>query len=240
MSILKIFWKEIAEAQENLNFERVRKLYKKVSRLLFLAGAVVSGFLIPWSTDLITVALGTAYLDGALPLSIMFLYPLHQSLAQVNITMLLASGRTKIRLAISGIFVGLGIPATYLVLAPETALIPGLGMGALGMAVKMVIIQFFVVNIGTWWLARIYEWKIDWKHQFVCGGSIFLVGWMSYEVTFWLGAMFNIGLIPRAIMTFLIYSPIVGLIIWFVPGLAGLSQQEMKAKASIILKFARP
>ena len=240
MSILKIFWKEIAEAQENLNFERVRKLYKKVSRLLFLAGAVVSGFLIPWSTDLITVVLGTAYLDGALPLSIMFLYPLHQSLAQVNITMLLASGRTKIRLAISGIFVGLGIPATYLVLAPETALIPGLGMGALGMAVKMVIIQFFVVNIGAWWLARIYEWKIDWKHQFVCGGSIFLVGWMSYEVTFWLGAMFNIGLIPRAIMTFLIYSPIVGLIIWFVPGLAGLSQQEMKAKASIILKFARP
>ena len=232
-SILKIFWKEIAEAQENSDIERISKLYKKISRLLFVVGAVVSGFIIPWSTELIKVTLGSSFLAGSLPLAIMFLYPLHQSLAQINSTMLLASGRTKLLMTINAIFMAVSIPVTYLVLASEDALIPGFGLGAVGMAAKMVILQLVTVNVGAWWLAKIHGWQFDWKHQLVSMGSVFLVGWISYEITFWLGGLFNIGLIERPIISFFFYSPAIGLIIWFFPELVGFTKQEIKAYVSM-------
>jgi O-antigen/teichoic acid export membrane protein len=237
MSILKIFWKEIAEAQQNSDFERVRKLYKKISRLLFMVGVVVSGFLIPWSADLVGLTLGPAFLAGSLPLAIMLLYPLHQSLAQINAAMLLASSRTKLHLIISGIFMGVSIPVTYMVLAPEMAAIPGFGMGAVGMAIKMVVLQFIMVTVGSWWLAKINKWPYDWKYQLISAGSIFLVGWLSYELTFWLGTIFDIGLILRAVIASFVYAPLVGLIIWFFPELAGLSQQEVRLHIANALKF---
>ncbi len=240
MSILKIFWKEIAEAQQNSDLERIRKLYAKISRLLFVVGVVVSGFLIPWSADLVSITLGPAFLAGSLPLAIMFLYPLHQSLAQINGTMLLASSRTKLYLIITGIFMGVSIPVTYMVLAPETATIPGLSLGAVGMAIKMVVLQLIMVTVGSWWLAKINEWQFDWQYQLISVGSIFLVGWLSYELTFWLGTVLDIGLILRAVISLFVYAPVVGLIIWFFPELAGLTQQEIKSNASNILKFARP
>src|SRR5207247_2443660 len=46
-SMLKIFWKEIAEAQERGDRELMRRLYARVTRGLYFCGAFVSCFLIP-------------------------------------------------------------------------------------------------------------------------------------------------------------------------------------------------
>ena len=123
---------------------------------------------------------------------------------------------------------GISIPVTYLVLASETAVVPGFGLGALGMAVKMVVLQLIMVNVGSWWLARIYGWQFDWKYQWVILGNVLLAGWMSYEIASWLGAEVGMGLIARGVFALSIYSTVVGLLIWFLPRLTGLSQQEIK------------
>ena len=59
-SILSIFWKEIAEAHHRGDHARTGILYRKVSRLLFLVGAAIAGFLMPWSEELIRFILGAA------------------------------------------------------------------------------------------------------------------------------------------------------------------------------------
>src|SRR5207302_5348904 len=82
-SILSIFWKEIAEAHHRGDHVRTGMLYKKVSRLLFVIGAVIAGFLLPWAQDLLRLLLGAAYVGGPSTLAIMFLYPIHQSMGQI-------------------------------------------------------------------------------------------------------------------------------------------------------------
>jgi len=73
------------------------------------------------------------------------------------------------------------------VLAAGTATVPGFGHGDEN--------GYFPIDYGKYW--------------------ILLIGWILNDITFWLGAMFSIGLIPRAIMTLFLCSPMVGLVIWF-------------------------
>ncbi len=71
-SMLLVFWKEIAEANSLGNMERVRLLYRRVSRSLYFIGAVISCVMIPFSREILALLLGPAYQAAWLPLSLMF------------------------------------------------------------------------------------------------------------------------------------------------------------------------
>ena len=167
----------------------------------------------------------------------MLLFPLHQSLGQINIIMLLASGRTKMYLIFNTITMGVSIPVTYLVLAPGTAMVSGFGLGALGMVLKMVGLQLIMVNVVSWWLANIYGWQLDWKYQWIILGSVLFVGWVSYELASWIGVIMGMGLIAKGSDCFFVYGTVVGLLVWFFPRFAGLTQQEIKVHTANLLKI---
>jgi O-antigen/teichoic acid export membrane protein len=76
VSVLRILWKEIAEAHHQENIERVRMLYQRASRLLFFVGSFLAGGLQPLTEEILSLTVGQAYLSGALTMSIMLLYPL--------------------------------------------------------------------------------------------------------------------------------------------------------------------
>ena len=116
---MQIFWKEISDAIAKGNDERVKHLYKKVSRLLFFISAVIAGFLIPISDVILRNILGENYLGGALTLSIMFIYPVYQSMGQVGGTMLYASEKVSVQSIIGIVFMITSMIVTYLVLAPS-------------------------------------------------------------------------------------------------------------------------
>ena len=105
-SMLRIFWKEVAEANSNGDHARLGMLYQKVSRLLFLVGAMIAGFLMPWSEDLLRLILGASYVGGAATLTIMFLFPIHQSMGQIGGTLLYATERVTLRLVFGHHFHG--------------------------------------------------------------------------------------------------------------------------------------
>lgn len=165
-SILSIFWKEIAEAYKQNDHDRVGRLYHKVSRSLLMLGAVVACFLVPWSEQLTSLLLGSAYAAAWPILAVMFLYPVHQSLGQINATMFMACERTKpyMYLTLLGMFISM--PVTYFLLVPSDIwLVPGLGLGAFGLALKMVGLNVLLVNIQSWLLARYHQWKYEWTYQ---------------------------------------------------------------------------
>ena len=51
-SILRIFWKEIAEAVEQNNDDRIKDLFQRSTRILFTFSALISCLLIPWSKEI--------------------------------------------------------------------------------------------------------------------------------------------------------------------------------------------
>jgi O-antigen/teichoic acid export membrane protein len=225
-SILNVFWKEIAEAHQQGNRERVAALYRKVSRGLFFVAASVAGFLIPWSEDLLRLLLGPAYVGGATVLAIMLLYPLHQSMGQIGGTMLYATGRVRAQVTIGMLFMAASIVITYFVLAPAEAQPPGFGLGAEGLAGKMVILQLIAVNVVALYLARSMQIGFDWAYQALSGFGCLGLGWLAHLAAGSLPGI-SASIWIAMPMAAVLYICMLATLVWLSPSLAGLDRNDI-------------
>ena len=227
-SIMQIFWKEISDAIAKGNDERVKHLYKKVSRLLFFISAVIAGFLIPISDVILRNILGENYLGGALTLSIMFIYPVYQSMGQVGGTMLYASEKVSVQSIIGIVFMITSMIVTYLVLAPSNAAVAGLGLGSEGLALKMVIMQFIQVNITAYVISRMWNWKFDWIHQPISLICCLSLGWIVNAIaTGILGEIFSWFIV--LLISGCSYIFLVMLLIYILPWLIDMTRKEIRS-----------
>ncbi len=232
-SILSVFWKEIAASWAKQDHTRVAMLYHKVSRGLVILGAMMTGLLLPWSKQIVVIVLGQAYAQAWPVLAIMLLYPIHQSMGQIGGSMFLASGQTHKYMLVSTAVMLISIPFSYLVLAPTKGeWVPGLGMGAIGIATKMVLLGIVSVNIQAWVIARYSGWKFDWIFQVV--GIPMMVG-AGYFAKTMVGLLWNLDgfdltdlMIPVIVASF-IYVVLVMWIVWLLPWLIGMEREEMKS-----------
>jgi O-antigen/teichoic acid export membrane protein len=227
-SLLHIFWKEIAEAKEKGNLDLMQKLYSKASRFLFSLGAILAGLFFPWSEDIIRLSLGSSYVGGSSVLVLMLIFSAFASLAQINGSMLLASGKSKAHVVFGIIFMGISIPCSYFILASEDAYLPGLQLGSLGLAVKMLVFLILHVNVVSWWISRDHGWKFDWIYQVIALGGALGFGWLSFQCVENLSLLVSINLFFQAGLMLLLYCGFVGMMMWWMPWVAGVSRQEVK------------
>ena len=179
-SILNIFWKEIAVSWENHDLHRVKILYTKVNRLLIIFSAFCSGLLIPWSKEIITITLGIDF-SGAWPtLSIMLLYPIYQTMGQIGGSMFFAKGETRLQMYFTLASTLLSLPLTYFMLAPQSSF--GLDLGAIGIAIKMIMLSVFGANIQAWVISRLNGWSYDWLFQVLGIPLIIFCGFISKKI----------------------------------------------------------
>jgi O-antigen/teichoic acid export membrane protein len=244
-SMLSIFWKEVADSYSNGDMERVGRVYHRVTRALYLLVTIVACFLIPWSEDITKTVLGDEYREAWPVLAVMLFYPIHQSIGQINATMFLASERTDsyMRITLFGMIVSM--PASYFVLAlPSNSFVPGLGLGALGIALKMVVLNFSLVNLQSWLLSKYHHWKFDWLFQVIVAVSALLLSyamkWLGTQVVSPIGIA---SLFSEMILTMAIsgatYLLIIIAIIWIKPEIAGTDKQELQNLASSLLSRIR-
>jgi len=234
-SILNIFWKEIAEAHYRGDNARTGMLYRRISRVLFLVGASIAGFLCPWSNDLLRLILGAAYTGGALTLSIMFLYPIHQSLNQIGVTMLYATERVAVQVLVGIVFMVLSVGVTYLVLAPPQAPIPGLGLASVGLALKMVVLQLIQANVVAYIIARLWKWPFDWAYQPVGLLGCLALGWSARGAVLGIGG----GSWPFPLVMALdavLYGLLLAVFVYALPWLTGSTRAELVLDAGTLLR----
>lgn len=186
-SILNVFWKEIAEARQRGDQEALRLLYTRARRSLYCFAALVSCFLIPYSREIVALFVGNEYAAGWPVLAVMFLYPIHQSLGQLLATFFYATAETRAYTSFGIAMMLSSIPIVYLVLAPPTSRIPGLGLGALGLAAAMVVLQIGSITVQSWWVARVHGWPGDTLFQLVVAvlfiGIAFVSRWIAAAMT---------------------------------------------------------
>lgn len=233
-ALLNIFWKEIAEAKENRNWQLMQTLYRKVSRLLFTMGAIIAGFLIPWSPKIIQFILGKPYDHGAPVLVVMLIFSVFNSVAQVNSSMLLATSKTKAHLVLGSVLMIANFPIAYFLLAPKSMVIPGLEMGSLGLALKMVLHIVFHVNLLSWWIARDNKWKFDWFYPLVALGVSVVLGFISFESSMFLSGFLSLNIFVTGILALFLYVALSGIMLFSMPWLIGFSHEEINSKFKII------
>ncbi len=229
-SILNIMWKEIAEAYEVKNIARVEVLYHRSCRVLYFFGAFLAGALQPLVPFIVDRALGSIYLGSAITLSIMLLYPVHQSLGQINGMTMLASGKTKEYSLVSSFSMLLSFVALYVMLAPSSMPIPGFHLGSHGLALKQVGMQLLSVNLLGWMIARALGWKFDWLYQVQTLGACLTIGWISYFLIFKIILEDN-SLLAKLICMQSLYFFLILITLFRIPSLVGLSREALKFNA---------
>ena len=223
-SVLKVLWKEVSEANELGNDKKLFKIYITTNSILFALGAMISGYLIPWSSEIIILLLGKEYLDGALILSVMFLYPIHQSLGQINGTMYLAIEKTKIYAKIGSIWLILSTVCSYFLLASKDSIIPGLGMAGLGLSLKMLIMQFIQVNFYMYVLSKIKSWSFNITYQFV---GIFSFTFFGFCAKYLSVDLINFNIWISFIVSLMIFLAMSLILFYSFPGLLNSNRQEI-------------
>jgi O-antigen/teichoic acid export membrane protein len=180
ISLLKILWKEIAEAHHLQDSARVNYLFNKTNKILYVFGAILSCFFIPWIKEILDFFFGENYKSALIPMTIMFIYPIHQSIGQVIGTMYLALGLSKEYVIIGIIFMVISIFISYLLLAPRTSLFPGLALASSGLAIKMVLMQIISANVYIWWLSKKLKFNFNFLFQFYALIIFLLIGYTSF------------------------------------------------------------
>jgi O-antigen/teichoic acid export membrane protein len=177
-SILKVFWKEVAEARERQDHQRVRRLYDSLSRGLYFASAWISCLFIPYSREILKWTLGPSYEAAWLTLGLMFLYPIYQSLGQITGTFFYATGDTGRYAKVGLLMMGVSIPVTYLLLASPSAVVPGLGLAAVGLALKLVVLASIGVNLQVYLITKVNGWEFEYSYQVVVLACLLGLGWL--------------------------------------------------------------
>ncbi len=228
-SMLRVFWKEIAEANSFGNMERVRLLYNQVSRSLYFVSAVISCLMIPFTRDILALLLGPSYQDAWLPLGLMLLYPMHQALGQINGTMLYSMGKTHARSTAGLINMAISIPTVYILLAPKSAMIPGLQLGAVGLALKMVACQLITVNLMAFFVARYIKAAFNWTHQINVLLLLLPIGFLSkfFSKGILSLASFDGYIILVMAISGIFYLVIVSFLVCYFPAIAGLNRDQI-------------
>jgi O-antigen/teichoic acid export membrane protein len=210
----------------------MQDFYKKTNRILYFIGAFIAGFCIPWSEEILQISAGGEYIDGKTTFILMLIYPVHQCLGQINGAVLLATEKVKLQNLAGVIFIIISLLVAYYALAPEGLFIPGLNLGSQGLAWKMIIMQFFQVNIISYMIARIFKWKYDWLYQFYVLGVVILI---SFLIKFLLIKLL-LSMYLVIILSFILYSMITAALLYVFPYLIlGIKKEEFKDLISSFL-----
>ena len=123
----------------------MKNLFMGYVPLLYTLTAFFSVFVSVEAFNLSLLYGGEQFRGTGAVLSVISIYPIHQTYGQLSGSVFLASNQTKLLRNTSIVSRLIGIPITFLLLLPTSYL--GLNLGALGLAIKMIIYQFIMINI---------------------------------------------------------------------------------------------
>jgi O-antigen/teichoic acid export membrane protein len=160
-SIIRVFWKEIAEADYQGDVKKVIRLYNICSRSLFVFCSIVACVIVPLIPELVRLTLGDSYSLGVNAICVMLVYPIFQSLIQLQATFFYAILEIKTYVTISCFSFILGVPVSLYLISDQNFLFDCLGLGAFGLSIKLVLVGYITTNIFAWYASRLRKVKFD-------------------------------------------------------------------------------
>jgi O-antigen/teichoic acid export membrane protein len=168
-SMIRVLWKEIAEALHENRSDLAMQLYTRSKHALFFISTGIAGFLAPWSQEIFFLILGTSFVGAAPALVILLISAAYQTLGQIEGTLLLASEKTQTGVWLNFLMTPIGVALSYVLIAAPFGISSwsstDAGHGAVGLALKVLATQFFSVNILGYLLCRRMNWVFEWAYQ---------------------------------------------------------------------------
>lgn len=150
-----IIMREFSKSHEQKDLETMRKLFYRYIPMLYSIAAFFAVFISVQSENVLMIFTDEKFKNAFLVLVIMALYPIHQTYGQLSGSIFYATGQTKLMRNLALFTMPLGMLATFI-------LVYVFDFGAVGLAWKMILIQFVGVNIQLYFNAKLLQ--LDMKH----------------------------------------------------------------------------
>lgn len=236
-SMMRVFWKEVAEANNERDLSRLATLYQSVNAGFFLFAVVISCYFLPFSKTIITVTVGEAYAGGHWTLALMLVYPIHQTLGQIVLTFFFATRMVAVSSAFGIFFMVAGSALSYFLLSPVGLNMSATGHASLAIASKLVAIQFIQITLMQFYLAKKFNWTFSFVGQLKVFITLLATGALSRYVA-WL-LVSNFGWLAEMITAGIFFGCAVVVLIKIHPNTVGLSPRQIydfKAQISQFLQ----
>lgn len=221
-----LIMRELSIAWGRKDLEHMGSLLTRFAPMLFAVAAWFSCFSIVEAKALVHFFGGTEFLSAILPVQIMALYPAHQAYGQLASSVFHATAKTKTLRNLSFIEHLGGMVLVWFFLAPPAY--GGLGWGAVGLALKIVITQAIMVNLLFWMASKLIPLKF-WKNLGLQG--LILIAFVSLA---WLGQQLVALIVPESLfylwkffLSGMMYSCLSGLALLLCPQLFGCTREDL-------------
>jgi O-antigen/teichoic acid export membrane protein len=215
--------REFAVAFGEQNKKKMRDLFVRYIPMLYSIAAFFSIYVSFNASRVGMVFGGSKFQNASFAIAIMAFYPIHQTYGQLSGAVFLATGQTTLYRNIGITFMLLGLPITYLLLAPPTML--GLNLGAVGLTIKMVCLQFLAVNVQLVFNARYLELPLR-KLMFHQIYSIIVLGVIAYLSAAVIDH-FVVNNLIAVILSGTLYTVCVIGTLFFTPSVFSLTREEL-------------
>ncbi|MCE0558571.1 hypothetical protein [Motilimonas sp. E26] len=145
-----IIMREFSKSIHSGKLKEVRSIFLSYSPRLYLVSAFFCVFIMMNATDLLLVFSDDRYFDAHVSLMIMAFYPLHQTYGQISSSLFFASEKVRLYRNIGLFYTLIGVAISFLTLS-------FFELGAMGLAIKMILIQFFGVNTQLYFNSKYLE-----------------------------------------------------------------------------------
>lgn len=152
-SMAPVFSQSIASAHASGDMQRVRDLFGRV-RVFYFTAAFISIFFAFHAKEIVFLVGGDEYGGATLPVTVMMLYPIHQAFGQLFGSAVLSMQFTGIYRNVSILTSSAGLVLSVFLVAPPGSGVPGLDMGAAGLAIKVVVLQVLSSNLMLFYACR--------------------------------------------------------------------------------------
>jgi O-antigen/teichoic acid export membrane protein len=207
--------------------KEMARLFRRYIPLLYSTAAFFGCFASVQAAKLTYIFGGHSFADAAIPVMIMALYPIHQTYGQLSGSIFYATGQTALYRNIGMIYYALSLPMAYFFLAPTENY--GLNAGAVGLAVKFLIVNFILVNVQLYFNARYLNLKfIKYVgHQIVC--VVCLIG-LAFLTRFFFDGFLGLqnSIWVSFIASGVFYTVLVAGMIYLFPIIAGLKSDDVR------------
>ena len=159
--------REFAVAFGDKNIPKMRSLFVKNIPLLYTVAAIISVFLCSHANVLTQIIGGEDFNEAGVAVSLMILYPIHQTYGQLSGAVFYSTGQTKLYRNIGLCTMVSGLLVSFLLIGPQK--FHGLDLGALGLAIKMIVMQLILTNIQLFFNSKYLNlnFKKFLGHQFL-------------------------------------------------------------------------
>ena len=209
------------------DYKQMATVFRRFVPLFYSIAAFFSCF-IAMQADRITFIMGgDKFAEARQVVMVMAFFPVHQAYGQLSGSVLFATDQTAVLRNITIVISLVGVLASYVLLAPQEKF--GFHAGALGLAIKMVFINFVGANIQLYCNAKLLNLRF-WRyfgHQVVTLGCFLVFAFCTTAIVDRLmgfGDKNIVGLLAAGVM----YTAISAAIAFIFPKIVGLGSGDKR------------